>query len=74
MGDLRRRDFLYRIAAVTNIGAFSTLAYSTSRALGRPDSSGQNAAVAGQYGEVIDWPIIAIHAVLLPSGAVMRKT
>jgi hypothetical protein len=78
MVNLRRRDFVaYAAAAAANIGAFSTLGYATSRFISRSNTTvgipagGRDAHAAGQYGDVIDWPIIAIHAVLLPSGAVM---
>jgi hypothetical protein len=69
-----RRDFLnYCAVAVANIAAFSTFGYATSRA---PETVRRAAGIppggpAGVYGDVINWPIIAIHAVLLPSGAVM---
>jgi hypothetical protein len=73
-----RRDLLrYGTAAIANIGAFSTLGYAVSRLPG--DAAASSAAPAvkqsnyltGRYGPLVDWPIIAIHAVLLPSGAVM---
>src|SRR5262245_20651829 len=74
----RRRDVLnYGAVALANIGAFSSLGYAALHALGDADPDDamptlrQKASVTGRYGPVIGWPIIAIHAVLLPNGAVM---
>ncbi len=69
-----RRDFLsYGAAAVAGIGASSSLGYAGSRAFHQIDANAPNPAsyAQGRYGKVIKWPIIAIHAVLLPSGSVM---
>jgi hypothetical protein len=69
-----RRDFLnYGVAALASIGASSSIGYAASRAFHQtdPDAPNPTFSTLGRYGNLIDWPIIAIHAVLLPSGSVM---
>jgi hypothetical protein len=76
----RRHVVHYAGAAVANIGALSTLGYAASHVfrkidtdveIDKIDAGGSDPYVSGAYGKVLNWPIIAIHAILLPGGAVM---